>query len=114
VVLEIEIPLMSLQRCGHCGHSHHHHCPHKNCNCDHPTTHPRPIPDTIRITALLKERNLNYATVAQGMGMSYTQVWRVMNGKTNPSYTTLRSMAVVLGVTIDSLMELLGIKWRKP
>jgi transcriptional regulator with XRE-family HTH domain len=52
-----------------------------------------------------------YRDIAKDSGVDVAQVWRVLCGKSNPTYSTARSLAQALGVSLDDFVGMLGIKW---
>ena len=63
------------------------------------------------LKAIRLQKRLSVRALATRAGMSYTFASNVENGKADPSLSTLRRLAKVLGVTVS---ELIGEPPRQP
>ena len=68
--------------------------------------------DLRAILKIMNEKSLSYRDVGAVAGVSAGQVWRVLNGESNPTFGTLKGIALGLGITVERLTELLGIEWE--
>ena len=59
----------------------------------------------LRIKELLQEADITQAELAQLVGIARPNLSNIVNGKTNPSLSTLESIANALGVEIAELFS---------
>ena len=59
----------------------------------------------LRIKELIREAGITQAELAQSIGIARANMCNIANGKTNPSLSTLESIASALGVEIAELFS---------
>lgn len=61
----------------------------------------------------MNSRGLSFREIARRSEVDPSQVWRVLNGRSNPSYGTLKKLAAGMGLTLEYATTLLGISWKR-
>ena len=110
--------LMPRILCGNCLHLHGKQCRVAGCDCSHPTRRPRPSPNHQTINDYMSSHQMTFRSIAlvavgAGFEVDSAQVWRILRGRSNPTYDTLIGISRGMGVTMEWLVETLGIEWKK-